>query len=351
MTYNYRMHDWDQLTGKELKLLHARLEHYIASLYQSKGLGKAISEDISTLDALIDEATFQRDYVAGQLLHHRLESRRRPVAQRGGPRKTVFLFLDECGGHATNRVDTKFPVFCLCGLVVDADKYRKQLAPRWSGFKAKYLGSIDQRIHEPSFRGKRLKYWLNSYGGHDPADFIKTLDSILREADYRVITTVIKKEEYRQFLSESPTQVFLPTSQYHIALDFILERFVHYLHYEAEDAEGLVIAERIGPKETSQLMHEYNRLKIEGTQYISPSWFRYQLAENVMFGDKEDFIPGLEITDVIARPIAEKVLAPSADPTRWNPIREKFYDGGQDRPESYGLKAFPTPVSKELFKS
>ena len=126
---------------------------------------------------------------------------------------------------------------------------------------------------------------------------------------------------------------------------------MHYLHYEAEDAEGLVIAERIGPKETSQLMHEYNRLKIEGTQYISPSWFRYQLAENVMFGDKEDFIPGLEITDVIARPIAEKVLAPSADPTRWNPIREKFYDGGQDGPESYGLKAFPTPVSKELFKS
>ena len=126
---------------------------------------------------------------------------------------------------------------------------------------------------------------------------------------------------------------------------------MHYLHYEAEDAEGLVIAERIGPKETSQLMHEYNRLKIEGTQYISPSWFRYQLAENVMFGDKEDFIPGLEITDVIARPIAEKVLNPNTDPTRWNPIRGKFYSGGQDRPESFGLKVFPTSVEKGLFKS
>ena len=194
MTYNCKMHDWEQLTGKELKLLHDRLEHYIASLYQARSLGQAIVKDRGTLDELIDEATFQRDYIARQLPHYRVEPRRRPVAQRGGPRKTVFLFLDECGGHETNRVNSKFPVFCLCGTVVDEEKYLKQLAPRWSGFKAKYLGAIDKRIHEPSFRGKRLKYWLKSHGEHKPEDFVETLDSILREADYRVIATVIKKE-------------------------------------------------------------------------------------------------------------------------------------------------------------
>lgn len=351
MTYNCGMQNWDELSGKELRLLHARLEHYIATLYQAKNLGQTISEGNDSLDALIDKAMLQRDYIAGQLLHHKVESRHRPRTQRNGDRRTVFLFLDECGGHETNRIDSKFPVFCLCGLVVDAEKYRKQLGPRWSGFKAKYLGAIDRRIHEPSFRGKRLKYWLKSHGDHDPDGFVKTLDSILREAEYKVIATVIRKEDYRQFLCQTSTQVFLPSSQYHIALDFILERFVHYLHYEADEAEGLVIAERIGPKEASQLMYEYNRLKIEGTQYISPSWFRHQLAENVVFGDKEDFIPGLEFTDVIARPIAEKILRPATTPPRWDPIRQKFYDGGQDRPESYGLKVFPTPIEKDLFKS
>ena len=345
------MHDSSQLTGKEQKLLHARFEHYIASLYLAKNLGEAVGEDSGDIDALISEATIQRDHISTHLLHYREQPRHRPRISRSNERKTVFLFLDECGGHETNKVDPKFPVFCLCGLVVEAEKYRKQLSPRWSGFKAKYLGAIDKRIHEPSFRGKRLRYWLRSHGDHDPEDFTKTLNSILREVDYRIISTVIRKEDFRQFLSESPIQVFLPISQYHIALDFILERFVHYLHYEADDAVGMVIAERIGPKEASQLMLEYNRLKIEGTQYISPNWFRYQLAENVMFGDKEDFIPGLEITDIIARPIAEKILKPETKPTRWEPIRGQFYDGGQERPESYGLKVFPTPVENSLFKS
>ena len=218
MTYNHGMHDWTQLTGKELKLLHDRLEHYIASLYQAQSLGRGLREDSNAIDVLIENATNQRDYIAGQLLHHRVESRHRPRGRRSNDRKTVFLFLDECGGHETNRVNPKFPVFCLCGVVVEAEKYHKQLSPRWSGFKAKYLGAIDKRIHEPSFRGTRLKYWLKSHGDHDPEDFTKTLDSILSEADYRVIATAIRKEEYREYLAESPTQVFLPTSQYHIAL-------------------------------------------------------------------------------------------------------------------------------------
>ena len=216
--------------------------------------------------------------------------------------------------------------------------------------KAKYLGTVRGRIHEPQMRGKRLKYWLRSYGDREPADFDQSLRNILNEVDYKIIATVIKKDEYKNMFAKSPVDIFLPLSQYHIALDFILERFVHYLHYSANDAKGIVIAERIGPKETAQLIHEYSRLKIEGTQYVSDSWFRYQLEESVMFGDKQDLMPGLEMTDAVARPTAEKVISPDTAPARWESIRRNFYDGGQNRPESFGLKVFPTPIDREFFE-
>ena len=229
------------------------------------------------------------------------------------------------------------------------EDYALQVGPRWNGFKAGYLGRMNRRIHEPQIRGRRLRHWLAKYGS-DPEAFESTLDDILVETRYRLIAAVIRKDEFQQEFGNSPVDSFLPLSQYNIALDFILERFVHYLHYEADDAVGIVIAERIGPKETAQLRSEYVRLQLEGTQYASPSWFRYQLNESLMFGDKDDLIPGLEMTDIIARPIAEKVLGRSSTPARWEPIKRKFYDGGQGRPESYGLKVFPTSVDSTFFR-
>ena len=211
------------------------------------------------------------------------------------------------------------------------------------------MKSVDRRLHEPSIRGRRLGHFLNRFGT-DPEAFSVTLENVLSETQYKIIASVIRKDEYKALFGRGRIDHFLPRAQYHIALDFILERFVHFLYHEANDARGVVIAERIGPKEGAELIKEYTRLQLEGTQYISPSWFRYQLNETLYFGDKDDLFAGLEMTDIIARPIAEKVLKPSETPVRWEAIKGKFYDGGQGRPESYGLKVFPTSVDKTLFE-
>ncbi|MDA0769673.1 MAG: DUF3800 domain-containing protein [Chloroflexi bacterium] len=215
-----------------------------------------------------------------------IEPRQRPRTKKrkADERTTCYLFLDECGGHETNKIDSNFPVFCLNGLVVDQHQYVSQIAARWNGLEAKYFGSADERKHEPSIRGKSLKHWIARHNG-DPVAFESTLNEVLEQTDYTLISTVILKEDHKIMFGGSPIDMFLPISQYHVALDFILERFVHYLHYQAADAMGVVIAERIGPKETAQLRHEYTRLQLEGTQFVSDSWFRYQLDENVWFGE------------------------------------------------------------------
>ena len=341
----------EDMTDRERTLYIARMDHYIAALYHSLRLGRDSYQDVSQIEYAIERAQENRDDARKRM--GRVEPRHRPrsVRKKDGDRDVCYLFLDECGGHETNRVDPKFPVFCLNGLAVSQHGYETLIGPLWNGFKAKFLGSTEVRVHEPSLRRRRLKYWLARHNGYrnTPDEFEEYLDDILSSGDYALISAVIRKDEYQQMFKDIPVDVFLPPSQYHIALDFILERFVHFLHYEAGDAIGMVIAERIGHKEAMQLKHEYSRLQLEGTQYIAPSWFRYQLDENIYFGEKNDLIAGLEITDVAARPIAEKVLDPLSDPVRWDSIKSKFYDGGQNRPQSYGLKVFPTPVEVSIF--
>jgi len=55
------------------------------------------------------------------------------------------------------------------------------------------------------------------------------------------------------------------------------------------------------------------------------------------------------MTDIIARPVAEKLLNPATTPVRWEEVKKKFYDGGKGRPSSYGLEAFPVPVDESIF--
>lgn len=37
----------------------------------------------------------------------------------------TFLFIDESGDHGLTRIDTDFPVFLLCGVLVDESEYEK----------------------------------------------------------------------------------------------------------------------------------------------------------------------------------------------------------------------------------
>jgi hypothetical protein len=126
-----------------------------------------------------------------------------------------------------------------------------------------------------------------------------------------------------------------------MAIDFVMERFVHYLRVAGDSGRGSVIAESRETKEDIFVNHEYVRLQKEGTQFVSESDFRWYLSPYMSFLRKSANSTGLQIADIAARPLAEKILDPSSSPKRWDVISGKLYDGLQGRPESYGLKIFP----------
>jgi len=233
-----------------------------------------------------------------------------------------------------------FPVFCLCGIIVNRDHFAA-FDRRWRTWKAHNLGSALVEVHEPNVRKRSKEFHRDSR--QQEQGLIDALSRELSDLDFVCIAGAIDKRSFAALHPSGRVDDFLPTSGYLMCVDFVIERFVHFLYHAGRDAQGLVVAESRGLREDAEVHAEFLRLQVEGTQWNSEKWFRYQLRPYIEFERKDRNHSGLQIADLVARPIAERILRPTTSPERWEVIKSKLYDGGQGRPESYGLKVFPTP--------
>jgi len=62
-----------------------------------------------------------------------------------------FLFLDETGDHGLSFVDKSFPLFLLCGCVIDKGSLEK-IESKVSSFKQKYFGTNHVILHSRDIR-------------------------------------------------------------------------------------------------------------------------------------------------------------------------------------------------------
>lgn len=276
---------------------------------------------------------------AGERIQPRNKVRVTHRTEHSPPRHQYLIFLDECGTHSLDIRDDPFPVFCLCAVIVDREKYGT-FDRQWKAWKSRWLGSWQIRVHEPDIR-KRSR----EFHGADKAyerSIIDALSSELSTLGFICIAAVIDKRALTATYPSGRVDDFLPSSTYLMCVDFVFERAVHFLYEVGEDAEGVVIAESRGLREDAEVHSEFLRLQLVGTQYIADGYFRNQLRPYIEFKRKDTNESGLQIADIVARPIAEKVLEPANTPERWQVVAPKIYDGKQDRRSSYGLKVFPS---------
>ena len=343
----------DDVTAKvhprAARIKYARAKDYLAHLEFARRAKIRMDGDESCLK---DELVRARDDVRryAKWADARIEPRKRfPVKERldtDPPPRRFYLFLDECGTHPLTPQDDPFSMFCLNGIVVDLERFAA-FDRIWKTWKAKWLGSAHELVHEPDVRKRRRTFYHES-----PAQTQAIQDALaaqLAELDFWCIAAVIDKREFSKRFGTGQVDDFLPRSGYLMCLDFVLERFVQFLHVVGDDANGLVVAESRGLREDAEVHAEFFRLQLEGTQWQPEQCFRGPLKPSIDFKRKDRNDSGLQIADLAARPIAEKARDPSSTPDRWQVISGKIYDGGKGRRSSYGMKIFPTPESEEIF--
>jgi hypothetical protein len=322
------------------------LEEYAALLRRAKSLLPAagLPADVG-IGQLIQSADRHRANL--QLAAEgRISQRRRPKASVPKPSDSCLVFLDECGAHTLNSKDP-FPVFCLAAVIVRERVY-PDLDLIVRAWKATHLKNADFVIHEPDIRA-RVGPW------RDPGRevVLEALRALISQVDFAVVTCVVRRSEYVAQFGEAAPDESLPEHPYLMTLDFLIERVVMVLEEHFDGGRAKVIAESRGAKEDALLQHEFARLHLDGTSYIAPAWFRQQLHSGIHFEAKgRTYATGLQLADLSARPVAEKVATPTSTPDRWLEVSAKLCRGQQTKNSILGLKIMPWDGAyAELWKS
>jgi hypothetical protein len=236
------------------------------------------------------------------------------------------VFVDESGDHGMTAINRDFPLFALAFCVFLKAEYAERVTPALRRLKLATFGHDMVVLHEHDIRKKEGAFaWMS----REPREaFLDGLTRIIAEASFTLVAVVIDKRK----LEPAAT----PGNLYHHALFFGLDRVFRLLAERGDERRAThVIVEARGKREDAELELEFRRI-CEGVKEVGrPMPFRLVLA------DKRTNSEGLQLADMVARPVALSVLRPDQGNRAMRILQEKLWRGPGGEAEGYGLKCFP----------
>ncbi|MFY8068621.1 MAG: DUF3800 domain-containing protein [Flavobacterium sp.] len=244
--------------------------------------------------------------------------------------KKYYLFIDESGDHGLVNLDPDFPVFLLCGLLMSEDNY-ETTRNNINVLKRKFWANKEVILHSRDIR-KCNKEFQILFDNEIKQQFYLDLNAIIKDSKYRILASAINKVKYIKMYGKLSNDV------YELALSFIIERAIFCLD-EVTNTEKLleIVIEKRGKKEDKKLEEHFQRLLSRGTGYVSAERLK-EVRIKIVFKDKKENINGLQLTDLVAYPIARYVIEPKRANPAFDVLCNKIYHKNGLR---YGLKRFP----------
>lgn len=239
-----------------------------------------------------------------------------------------LVFADESGDHGLDAIDSNYPVFVLAFCIIRKTDYIDAITPVIQRFKLKHFGHDNVVLHERDIRKDTGDFaFLKSR--ERKQTFLDELTKIVEDAPFCLVCSVIDKEMLKRKYTN-------PGNPYHIALAFGLERVHYYLRQCGSGrAKTFVTVERRGRREDAALELEFRRI-CDGANYEGD-----KLPLEIMFADKRANLPGLQLADLIARPVGMNILRPTQPNRAFSAVEGKFYTNTDGKRMGWGLKCFP----------
>ena len=210
------------------------------------------------------------------------------------PFSRYIVYVDESGDHGLGNMNLEFPVFVLAFCVFHKGHYSEKVVPALERFKFKHFGHDQIILHESDIRKEKGDFRFPSR--EDKKRFLNELTGIIESSNFILISCVIDKSRLRE-------QERLP-NPYHIALRFCLETLYEFLSEKGEEDKLLhVVVEQRGKKEDNELELEFRRI-CDGQNSMGK-----RLFFRILFADKKAMSTGLQLADLVARPIGLSVFA------------------------------------------
>jgi hypothetical protein len=228
-----------------------------------------------------------------------------------------IIYVDESGDHSLGLADKEYPVFVLAFCIFKKESYTHSAVRKLKKFKFKHFGHDMVVLHENEIR--REKGWFKALKPKEyKLKFIDELTQIIKKEDFTIVSTVIRKDKL-QNRQKSP---------YDIALKKCIELTYEFLKLKNQHkSKTTIVVEQRGKKEDQELELEFRRI------CDSNNFENKTLPFDIVLANKMSNSAGLQLADLVARPIGLSVIKPEQINRAYEIIKTKVYNAG--------LKVYP----------
>lgn len=214
------------------------------------------------------------------------------------------IYIDEVGNPDLNSSDNPNHRFLsLTGVILELGHVENAVHPQMEELKTRYFGSHPDDpviFHRKEMLSAKPPFAILK----EPVvreSFDREILELLSSWDYTVISVCLDKKTHKE------TYATWRYDPYHYCLAILLERFVFYL--SRMNCKGDVMAESRGGKEDLRLKRAYERLWLQGTDFVEQHQFQRVLtSRQLKVKVKANNIAGLQIADLLAHPSRTEIL-------------------------------------------
>lgn len=229
----------------------------------------------------------------------------------GIPHGDFIVFVDESGDHGLVTIDPTYPIFVLAFCIFRKSDYANAVIPAVVKLKFDWFGHDQVVLHESDIRKKRGPFtFLNEPSERDR--FHADLSALVEAAPFTVVPVGIQKNRLADRSS-------LPANPYHLAVARGLEKVCSFLRENGQEGKLThFVFECRGKREDLELELEFRRVTGPGAGTCSDT------PVEIVMSDKKSISTGLQIADLVARPIGLRILRPDQPNRAYDIIERKI---------------------------
>lgn len=238
-----------------------------------------------------------------------------------------IVYADESGSPTLTGIDANYPIFVLVLLIIKKEVYCDQVVPAIQRLKMDFFGHDQIIIHERDIRKQQDVFKLFRTDAMLRNSFLGAITKTVMAIDVSPYCVVIDKRK----LNEKYNQPFDP---YQIAVHLGLEGVLGFLRRNGQEGRlQHILFETRGANEDRVLGTQFDLIVNEQAHWGSRQQPFRLLSWERVFTSKKSNSAGLQLADLIARPVGTHYLNPGQPNRAFDAIASKI--------PTDGLKRFP----------
>ncbi len=222
-----------------------------------------------------------------------------------------IIYADE-SGDARLRASDPFPVFTLVFCLFSRDEYVSRAVPAFQQLKFDYFGHDAVILHEREITRREAPFVFLA-DVQRRGVFLNRLAHTISSLKFDIIATTIRKD--RLIATKRDTGDI-----YAIGLAACMKQTKRLLQRRgASDGRTHIVIEGRMPKQNSRLQHEFDRIRDS----------EHDLDFGLVIADKRMNSTGMQLADLVARPISLNVMHPDQPNRAFDVIESKLATGIQ----------------------